>query len=254
MNIMNPEILNRLRAFLKDDIRQQTDFRQTGQSQGLHPPPIQAPCPPDARRIPLPPIGQWPSVAPLPVEKAITDRESRRHFTTRPMPLDTLSFLLWATQGIRKRLDAGTALRTVPSAGARHAFETYLAVLRVETLEPAIYRYLPLEHHVTHVRAVENLPERLTDATLGQRFAGQAAVTFIWVAIPQRMEWRYGYASHKVIALDAGHICQNLYLACEVVGAGTCAIAAYDQPDMDRLVGVDGAEAFTVYLAPVGMI
>ena len=50
---MNPEILNRLRAFLKDDIRQQTDFRQTEQARGLPPPPLQTPCPPDARRIPL---------------------------------------------------------------------------------------------------------------------------------------------------------------------------------------------------------
>lgn len=250
---MNPEMLNRLRAFLKDDIRQQTDFRKTEQAQGHPPPPIQEVCPPDPRRIELPPVGKWPSVKRLPVEKAIENRKSRRHFSPQSLPLDALAFLLWATQGIRCRLDAGTALRTVPSAGARHAFETYLAVLRVESLDPAIYRYLPLEHQLVHARAEDNLPDRLTDATLGQRFSGQAAVTFVWVAIPRRMEWRYGYAAHKVIALDAGHVCQNLYLACEAVGAGTCAIAAYDQPAMDHLVGVDGKDAFTVYLAPVGI-
>jgi len=43
------------------------------------------------------------------------------------------------------------------------------------------------------------------------------------------MEWRYDLASHKVIAIDAGHVCQNLYLACEAIGAGTCAIAAYNK-------------------------
>lgn len=63
---------------------------------------------------------------------------------------------------------------------------------------------------------------------------------------------RNGLASHKVIALDAGHVCQNLYLACEAVGAGACAIAAYDQDAMDELLGVDGRDEFTVYLAPVG--
>ena len=68
------------------------------------------------------------------------------------------------------------------------------------------------------------------------------------------MEWRYGLAAHKVIALDAGHVCQNLYLACEAIGAGTCAIAAYNQNAMDRLLDVDGREEFTVYLAPVGML
>ena len=65
--------------------------------------------------------------------------------------------------------------------------------------------------------------------------------------------------SHRVygdqpLALDAGHVCQNLYLAGETIHAGTCAIAAYDQEEMDELLGLDGDEAFTVYLAPVGKI
>jgi nitroreductase len=54
--------------------------------------------------------------------------------------------------------------------------------------------------------------------------------------------------------LDAGHVCQNLYLASEAIGAGTCAIAAYDQEKMDALLDVDGMEEFTIYLAPVGKI
>ena len=68
------------------------------------------------------------------------------------------------------------------------------------------------------------------------------------------MEWRYSIAAHKVIAIDAGHVCQNLYLACEAIGAGTCAIAAYHQELMDKLISVDGENEFTIYLAPVGKI
>jgi SagB-type dehydrogenase family enzyme len=124
----------------------------------------------------------------------------------------------------------------------------------VEGLEKGIYRYLPLEHSLVFVRTVDNLPGHLVAATHGQSFAGQAAVTFIWTAIPERTEWRYAEASYKVIALDAGHVCQNLYLACEAIGAGTCAIAAYDQILSDALLGVDGNEEFTVYIAPVGKI
>jgi len=169
--------------------------------------------------------------------------------------LAELSFLLWATQGIRQRLNRATALRTVPSAGARHALETYLCVFQVEGLEPAIYRYLPLEHEM--LREFPMPPDaraKLTDAALGQSFVAEAAVTFIWTAIPYRMEWRYGLTAHKLIALDAGHVCQNLCLACEAIGAGTCAVAAYHQQLMDRLVQVDGAEEFVVYLAPVGKV
>ncbi len=68
------------------------------------------------------------------------------------------------------------------------------------------------------------------------------------------MEWRYDITAHKVILLDAGHFCQNLYLGCKAIGAGTCAIAAYDQEKMDQLLKVDGEEEFAIYLAPVGKI
>ena len=90
------------------------------------------------------------------------------------------------------------------------------------------------------------------DASFGQDYPAQSAVTFVWAAVPYRMEWRYGLAAAKVIALDAGHVCQNLYLACEAIGAGTCAVAAYDQGAVDRLLRVDGKEEFAIYLAAVG--
>ena len=144
--------------------------------------------------------------------------------------------------------------RPVPSADARHTRETYLCVLNVEGLEAAIYRYLPLEHELLLEFHTVDARQKLVESTLGQSFVGQAAVTFIWTAIPYRMEWRYGLAAHKVIALDAGHICQNLYLACEAIGAGTCAVAAYHQQLMDRFVRVNGTDEFVIYLAPVGKV
>jgi SagB-type dehydrogenase family enzyme len=126
--------------------------------------------------------------------------------------------------------------------------------MRVTGLESGIYRYLPLDHSLVPVRTVDRLPAQLAAATRGQGFSGQAAVSFLWTAIPTRTEWRYAEASYKVIALDAGHVCQNLYLACEAIGAGTCAIAAYNQTLADELLGVDGEEEFTVYIAPVGKV
>jgi SagB-type dehydrogenase family enzyme len=168
------------------------------------------------------------------------------------MTLDELSFLLWATQGIRTRIDEGHAYRTVPSAGCRHALETYLCVVRVKGLLPGIYRYLPVEHQLLLERADENIGQKMVDAIFGQPYPAQSAVTFVWTAVPYRMEWRYGLAAAKVIALDAGHVCQNLYLACEAIGAGTCAVAAYDQGAVDRLLRVDGKEEFAIYLAAVG--
>jgi SagB-type dehydrogenase family enzyme len=168
--------------------------------------------------------------------------------------VEELSFLLWATQGIRQVANASTAFRTVPSAGCRHALETYICALNVTGLETGIYRYLPVEHQLLAVLREEGIAGRLTAATLGQSFVATAPVTFIWTTIPYRMEWRYATAAHKVIALDAGHVCQNLYLAAAAIGCGTCSVAAYHQELMDELLGVDGDDEFTLYLAPVGKI
>jgi len=166
--------------------------------------------------------------------------------------LEELSFRLWATQGIKERLGAGHALRTVPSAGCRHALETYLCVFNVAGIDQGIYRYLPVEHQILFEFSDEHLAQKLVRAAYGQPYPGNSAVTFIWTAIPYRMEWRYDLAAHKVIAIDAGHVCQNLYLACEAIHAGTCAIAAYDQEAMDQFLRIDGKDEFTLYLASVG--
>ncbi len=244
----------RYRNFLKDSIRRSVDFRQTDQGRGLAPPPLQKPFDGTATRIDLVPTGKWKIIGEVNLVDVIRRRRSRRSFSALPLSLDELSFLLWATQGITRKLDEGHAFRTVPSAGCRHAFETYLCVLRVEGIERGFYRYLPLEHQLLPEFAEDRMAEKMVAAVFGQPYPGDAAVTFIWTVIPYRMEWRYGPASYKVIALDAGHVCQNLYLACEAIGAGTCAIAAYDQGAMDRLLRIDGEDEFTVYLAPVGKV
>lgn len=242
------------RWFLKDTVRQNLDFSRIDQYRGVQPPPLEKPFAAGGKRIGLCPPGHWKSLGRIDLETAVRSRESRRRFTSEPLTLEELSYLLWATQGIRRQVNPATALRTVPSAGARHALETYLCVFRVHGLEPAFYRYLPVEHQLLFEFLEKRAAARLAAAALGQAFVGQSAVTFLWTAVPYRMEWQYGAAAHKSIALEAGHVCQNLYLACEAIGAGTCAVAAYHQEAVDELLRVDGKDEFTVYLAPVGKV
>lgn len=241
------------REFLTDKIRQETDFSRTRQSRGLPPPPLQKPCPPERPRIDLPEgAGALARLATIPLGKAIIRRQSVRRFSGAALSIEELSALLWATQGVREELGPACALRSVPSAGARHAFETYLAISRVADLAPGLYRYLPFDDRLAFLAEDPDIGLKAAAACLGQTFVADAAVVFFWTTIPARMEWRYGLAAHKVIALDAGHVGQNLYLACEGIAAGTCAIAAYHQQACDRLLGVDGDEEFTIYVAPVG--
>jgi len=239
------------REFLKDNIRQQIDFSRTAQSQGYAPPPVEKPVPEDATRIELPREDGWSTFKSVSLVEAILNRKSRRDPTTGDLSLLELSFLLYATQGVTRKELPYHAFRVVPSAGCRHALETYVIALQVEGLEEAVYRYLPLSHELIVTATCRDMENRVAQAVLGQTFAGRSAAVFFWTTVPERMEWRYAEAAHKVIALDAGHVCQNLYLAGETAECGICAIAAYDQQLSDALVGVDGGEEFVIYAATV---
>ena len=242
------------REFLKDSLRKIIDFRESDQHRGVPAPAMEEPIGEDQPRLDLPDRAAWRLVLKeRDVEQAFANRQSRRNFTDESLSLEELAFLLWATQGVRKPHRQTPHFRTVPSAGARHSFETYLFVHRVEGLPVGLYRYLPLSHQLVLLRELQaGWRQHLSRAVFGQQFVLGGAVVLVWTTVPYRMEWRYLQAAHRVILLDAGHVCQNLYLACEAIEAGTCAIAAYDQEGLDALLGVDGTNQFAVYLAPVG--
>lgn len=242
------------RDFLKDSLRKLIDFRESDQHRGVPAPAMEEPVGEEMPRLDLPDRAAWsPSLKERDVELALANRQSWRNFNDDRLSLEELAFLLWATQGVRRPNLQAPHLRTVPSAGARHSFETYLFVQRVEGLPEGLYRYLPLSHQLVLLGEWQaDWRQRLSRAVFGQHFVTGGAVVLVWTTVPHRMEWRYLEAAHRVILLDAGHVCQNLYLACEAIQAGTCAIAAYDQEALDELLGVDGTNQFAIYLAPVG--
>ena len=223
------------------------------QARGVEAPPAELPAGADEPLIDLPAPSD---IAPAPADlwHVIEARRSRRTYSARPLDLADLSLLLWCTQGV-KACSGDPVLatfRTVPSAGARHAFETYVLVNRVEGLQPGLYRFLAIRHKLIRVRTGPDLADELTGACFDQAFVRTSAATFIWTAVVHRMAWRYGQRGYRYLFLDAGHICQNLYLAAEGIDAGCCAIAAYDDQKVSEFLDIDGREQLAVYLATVG--
>lgn len=240
------------RKFMKSDLWREMSCTYTDQQRRMPPPPLQQPVNSNLAPIVLPDIAHT-RLGEMPVREAIARRRSLRRFASDPLTLEELAYLCWATQGVHEVWRGGIAVRrTVPSAGARHPFETYLSIHRVVTLEPGLYRYLSLEHRLQPIRLDADLPQQIAHACHDQGFIAESAVTFIWTAIPYRTEWRYSIMAPKLVNLDAGHVCQNLYLAAESIGAGACAVAAYDQSALDALLGIDGEDEFAIYVAPVG--
>jgi SagB-type dehydrogenase family enzyme len=228
-----------------------TYIGKSDQQNGVPQPPLELPPDPGLPVFELP-RPEMLAIPPLDLRAAIEHRRSIRNYAHEPLLLEELSFLLWCTQGVQQTSGTHWTLRTVPSAGARHAFETYLLASDVEGLVPGLYRYLALSHRLQQITADPTISHRITAACFDQQFILRCGVVFLWTAVPYRMTWRYGERGYRDLHLDAGHVCQNLYLAAEVVGCGVCAVAAFDDDAMNGLLGINGMDQFLIYLATVG--
>jgi SagB-type dehydrogenase family enzyme len=227
------------------------NLAKSAQEMGLPQPPLELPWDEQAELIPLP----EPTKIRVPacdLRKAIEERKTFRAYSDQLLSLEELSYLLWCTQGVKSRSERPVLMRTVPSAGARHPFETYLLINRVDGLEPGLYRYIATRHALILVCSRKDITDRITHACHDQKHVLRSAVTCLWDAVAERTCWRYGERGYRYMHLDAGHICQNLYLAAESIGCGVCAIAAFDDALLNEAVGLDGKREFIIYAATLG--
>ncbi|MBN1795250.1 MAG: SagB/ThcOx family dehydrogenase [Sedimentisphaerales bacterium] len=218
------------------------------QQKGDPPPVLQADFTKDKDRIDLP----KPENIGGEIQTVIEQRTSVRKYSEKKLTQQELVYLLWCTQGVKK-IEAGLhTFRNVPSAGARHAIETFVLANRIEGLEPLLYQYLALEHKLAIASHDNRMADKISMAAFGQDMLKTSAASFIWVADIKRMAWRYGERGYRYIFLDAGHVCQNLYLAAEAIGCGVCAVAAFDDDLLNETLGIDGKNHFVIYLAAIG--
>ncbi len=221
------------------------------------------------KKLPQPPLAKAPmretsvdlptDFSRLPIDNdflhVINSRRSHRVYTREPLGLEALSYLLWCCQGVQSvRGKAYATLRTVPSGGARHPFECYLALQNVEGLEDGLYHYLPMTHRLEFLGGREDLPDFISASLCGQSWAAKANAVFYFSCVFYRAEWRYGIWAHAPVLMDSGHVTENLYLAAASIGLGGCAIAAVDPPLANQALGLDGVEETVFYAMPVGTI
>jgi len=244
---------NLMRGYREDDPYEK-DFESDQELKRPQPPLVKAPMAPIENKILLTKDFEMLEMKNQLVD-LIRDRKSSRVYTQENMTLEQLSFLLWATQGIKEiRGKSYATIRTVPCGGARHQFETYLLVRKVEGLKNGAYHYIPMEHALEFLYPVEEMEQVITDTMCGQGWAAKANVVFYWSIVPYRVEWRYGIYAYRAALIDAGHVGQNLYLACTGLGLGCCAIASFADELCSKVFGLDGEEEFIVYSIPVGTI
>ena len=220
---------------------------------GREPPPAEKPVPDGAEKILLPEPGLLPDRN-VNFLELVELRSTVRQYTKEKISLQDLSYLLWCTQGVKMALPNGSSRRTVPSAGGRHAFETYLYLQKVEGLEKGLYRFLPMEHALVRETAQEKAESSFLAGFKAMNMVAESAATFVWAAVLERMAYKFGSRACRYLFLDAGHVCENLYLAAQTIQLGVCAIGAFYDDKLNQALGLDGETEFAVYGATVGRI
>ncbi|MCL2377899.1 MAG: SagB/ThcOx family dehydrogenase [Defluviitaleaceae bacterium] len=227
---------------------------ESDQTKGIDPPPFSKPVTGTVINLP-----SFDDVLKTPDYMQLLDtRRSLRDYSGNPMSQAELAFMLWSVQGVQAYRGNVATFRTVPSGGARHPFETYIAVQTVQGMEPGLYRYLPLENvgkkaaAIERLGSIEDYTNKITAMLAGQAWAAKAPVILFYSCIPYRAEWRYDSAAHRVVLIDLGHLGQNVMLSAVALGLGSCCMAAFDQQLCDQVLGFDGLNEYTVYAVSVG--
>ncbi len=186
-----------------------------------------------------------------PLAECLFQRRSIRAYREGELTLNDLSFLIWATQGVTARY-GDTLFRTAPSAGALYPVETYLYTRSVEGLKKGLWHYNVRSFELELIKEGE-LEHELAQAALMQPVVQKAQVVFLWTSVSERSKWKYSQRAYRYIYLDAGHICENLYLAATACGLGCCAIGAFFDDWLNRIIGVDGKTETIIYMATIGL-
>ncbi|MEA3560691.1 MAG: SagB/ThcOx family dehydrogenase [Candidatus Omnitrophota bacterium] len=178
------------------------------------------------------------------IEQAISNRRSRRKFKDKPLKQRDLSHILWAAQGIT----AESGFRVTPSAGATFPLTLYVVIGRVDDILPGVYRYRP-EGHCLKAMSDKDLRSKLALRALGQDMIAKAPVSIVIAADYKRTTDRYGKRGIRYVDMEAGHASQNIYLECESLGLGTCAVGAFADRIVKELLGITEDP---LYIMPIG--
>ncbi len=175
------------------------------------------------------------------VEEAIQKRRSVRSFDSRELSLETISQLLWATQGIT---EPSYGLRAAPSAGALYPLEVYLVK------SDGVYHYIPRGHKLERV-SEKDVRSALARAALGQGFIGEAPISIVLTAIPSRTTSKYRSRGIRYVHMEIGYAAENLHLQGVALGLGSVSVGAFQDSEVARVLGLPKGEE-PLIIVPLG--
>ena len=154
--------------------------------------------------------------------QSLQARKSSRDFSTKKLPVEVLSNLLWAAYGIN-RPESGR--RTAPSAVNWQEVDIYVA------MADGLYLYDAKERVLQPV-----INQDIRELTGKQTFVKDAPVNLIYVADYSRMGGGNAEERNFYSAADTAFIAQNVYLYCASEGLATVVRGSIDRDVLAKAI------------------
>ncbi|MCK4283147.1 MAG: nitroreductase family protein [Candidatus Brocadiae bacterium] len=159
-----------------------------------------------------------------PLMQVLKDRKSLRSYSSRALPPQELSNLLWAACGVN-RPDSGK--RTAPTARNMQQIDVYVATAE------GLYLFDAKAHALNLV-----LEKDIRAMTGTQSFVAEAPVNLVFVSDHARMGGSSQASKDFYSATDTGFISQNVYLYCASEGLATVVRGLVDRPKLAKEMGL----------------
>jgi hypothetical protein len=172
-----------------------------------------------------------------PLMEALMLRHSTREYSSRSLPADVLSTLLWAAFGINRPV---TGDRTAPYWRHIMVIDIYAATSEgVWLYEPKAHKLLP------------HLKGDIRDETGSQDFVAAAPLNLIYVAHGDKMGDIPAQDRRLYASVDASFVGQNVYLCCSSEGLATVFRGALDASRLGQTLQLPEAQ-FVTFAQTVG--
>jgi SagB-type dehydrogenase family enzyme len=179
------------------------------------------------------------------VEAALRGRHSVREYSRDPVTLGEVSQLLWAAQGVTRAHG-----RTAPSAGALYPVEIYVLAVRVDGLDPGLYKYRIGDHELAR-ETREYVHADLVAAALSQECVRDAAAILVIGAVVERTAVKYGRRAERYVHMEVGAVAENVELQAGALGLGTVVVGAFNDNRVKEILRMPREES-PLAILPVG--
>ncbi len=181
----------------------------------------------------------------------IVIRRSVRHFAAQSLSLEQISRMLLSAYGLTSNR-GGYAHHSIPSGGALYPMEIYLIASHVEGLTEGLYHFQTRDSSLILLKKGD-FNKQLHAASNKQESVGNSPAAIVITSRFERMTQKYADRGYRYIYMEAGAICQNIYLQAAELGLGTVAVGAFNDDRLNALLEIDGTHEAGLLIMPLGV-